>query len=171
MRYFPIAPTPWTRVNDYWIDTSDINGGMPLVTYTDPLIEGNANDTRFFTPHYNNMAVDIVAETVFNYPYPCVTEKTIRPILHRKIFIMLSPHGVLKMLHEKGFETFDGFIDETYDSIKDPTARFHAVVEETIRLCNKPLSEVLSYMDTIEDKLNHNFELLKKLEDIELAQL
>lgn len=169
--YFPLVPSPWTRVNDYWIDTDGIDGTVPPLSYIDPIIKGGANDTRFFTPHYNNIAVDIVAETVFNYPYPCITEKTVRPILHKKVFIMLAPHGVLKMLHSKGFQTFDGFIDESYDTLEDPTDRFHAVVGVVKSLCNKPLDEVLDYMNDIDDKLNHNFELLEELENIELSQL
>jgi hypothetical protein len=180
MNYFPIKTYPWTTINDCWINTPDIDASLQPHDYTDPIINGDVYDDNevfiakhsgFYMKHYDKFALDIVTETVFNYPYPQITEKTLRPLLHKKLFIVMGAPGVLKLLHQKGFKTFNGFIDETYDTILNPTDRFHAIITEIERFCERPLVDVLAYMKTMESALNKNFTILKNLEWDELREL
>lgn len=169
MKYLPLKPYPFTRINDYWINDNSYNALLPNLTYKDPLIKGNANSTRFRTPFYEHIGFDIVSETVYNYPYPQITEKTLRPILHKKPFIVVGAPGIINLLHNKGFKTFSPFIDETYSNISDPIKRFGAILSEIKKLCDYDIIQLQSYIHSIENILEHNFNTLKNLEETELS--
>jgi hypothetical protein len=108
---------------------------------------------------------------VFDYPYPYITEKTLKPMLCKKIFIVAGPRGVLSHLRSKGFKTFDDFIDETYDSISNPNDRFFAVIDQIHRFCDRPLTEIKQYLSDNKSKFDHNFENLVSLRHKELDEL
>lgn len=58
-----------------------------------------------------------------------ITEKTLKPIMMGHPFIMLSNKNFLKNLRRIGFKTFDGLIDESYDSYDSLADRVNAVVK------------------------------------------
>jgi hypothetical protein len=164
---------PFTRINDTFvhnesIDASPINQSVrhPLIT-TPP----NFMEDRFQPDFYQYIACDIVVETVFDYPYPYISEKTLRPISCKKMFIVVGPIGILSHLRSKGFQTFDDFINEKYDTIIDPNERFFAVVEQIRRFCDRPLHEIMQYLNDNKSKFDHNFENLMSLHDRELDEL
>jgi hypothetical protein len=171
MKYFPLCVYPFTRVNDFWINVDYINGETPQNGHQDVIIQGKPDDTQFFAEFYNNITLDVVTETVFNYPHPQITEKTLRPILHKRMFIIVGAPNILSTLHDMGFQTFPELIDESYDVITNPISRFNAIMVVIKKFCNMPLEDVLVYMESIEDRLENNFSLLKKLESIELDNI
>jgi hypothetical protein len=88
---------------------------------------------------YNNKdylctAIEVVLETLFDDDRLHLTEKTLRPIACGRPFILMATHGSLEYLRDYGFQTFNGFIDETYDTIVDPTERLQAVIKEMSRI-------------------------------------
>jgi len=168
MKYLPIKPYPFTRINDYWISNNMYDGTIPNKTYKDEIIKGHANSTRFFTSFYSCIGFDIITETVFNYPYPQITEKTLRPILHKKPFIVVGAPGILELLQSKGFKTFTPFINESYDQISNPIERFSAIMVEIKKLCDYDIVQLKSFINSINDTLEHNLENLKNLENLEL---
>jgi hypothetical protein len=87
------------------------------------------------------------------------------------MFIYLGPANVLALLHSKGFKTFDGFIDESYDSIEDPTQRFLKVVDVVHKFLNRPIEEIQNYISTNSDIFEHNLKTLAKLEVQELNRI
>ena len=166
-----IQPVPWTRVNDAFIKTNRIN--TPLVSkVTHPLVSSlpNSKQTQYTADFYSKIAVDIVAETVFNYPYPAITEKTLRPINCKRMFIVVGPPYVLKLLHSKGFITFNDIIDESYDSINNPEERFLAIINSVEKFCAHDLDEVKKYYETNANKFDHNWRTLKNLKQLEIQQ-
>jgi hypothetical protein len=78
---------------------------------------------------YQETKIEVVLETLFDDARWHLTEKALRPIACGHPFILASTPGSLKYLRSYGFETFDGLIDETYDSIQDPVQRLQAIVD------------------------------------------
>ncbi len=83
---------------------------------------------------YQNTAVEVVLETLFDDARWHLTEKTLRPIACAHPFILAGPQGSLQYLKQYGFQTFDPLICETYDNINDPVDRMDAITAEMQRL-------------------------------------
>lgn len=83
---------------------------------------------------YRQIGVEVVLETLFDDQRQQLTEKALRPIAAGRPFILASTPGSLQYLRDYGFQTFDGLIDETYDTITDPKARLEAIVAEMKRI-------------------------------------
>lgn len=92
---------------------------------------------------YNQTAYTLVAETNIDNDYVFFTEKTVKPILSKRLFITLGNKHTLKRLRELGFKTFDSIIDESYDSIDDHNLRFGLALTQLNLLCGWDQNEVL----------------------------
>lgn len=169
MRHLLLVDPP-SRINDHWINSDQINGDPVAHSVQDDRLAGTPNDSRyrFQADFYKKFACDIVSETVLQYPYAYISEKTLRPIACKRMFLVLGAPGTLELLQHKGFFTFGDFIDESYDAVADPQTRFLAVVAEVEKLCLTPLPEIKQYLHSIKDRLEHNFTLLQNLQSQEL---
>jgi len=78
--------------------------------------------------NYTSTEIEVVLETLFDDTRLHLTEKTLRPIACQQPFILVATHGSLDYLKSYGFKTFDGIIDETYDTIVDPAKRLESVI-------------------------------------------
>lgn len=85
---------------------------------------------------YGQCGIEIVLETIMDSSKIHLTEKILRPIALARPFMVVSSPGSLQYLRDYGFKTFDGLIDETYDTIIDPVARMQAIQDEMIRISN-----------------------------------
>ena len=110
----------------------------------------------------------VVAESFFfeKEKVGYISEKVIKPMLHRHPFIVLSTPGTLSYLHSMGFKTFSetGFVDETYDMIDDDEERYYAVVEEIYKLCNLSYEQKEGFMWRCESILEHNYNNLLRFD-------
>lgn len=102
---------------------------------------------------YNQTAYSIVAETNFANDYSFYTEKIVKPILAERLFIVFSGQHYLRNLRSLGFKTFDGIIDETYDTIEDSTTRFEQAYKQMEYLITLPQADVLAQIREI---VEHN---------------
>jgi len=84
---------------------------------------------------YNQTAIQVVAETLFETDKIYLTEKTFQPIVAGQPFLTLSAPGTLQTLKHYGFKTFDSVWDESYDNEQDHDKRMAMVVEQ-IELLN-----------------------------------
>jgi hypothetical protein len=109
---------------------------------------------------YNKTAYSIVMETWADNRYSFFTEKIAKPILGRRLFVVISGQHFLRNLRQLGFKTFDGIIDESYDSIYDSTTRWTKAIEQTEWLCQQPQEKILSLIAPI---VIHNFAVLGNL--------
>jgi hypothetical protein len=168
-----LIPSPLTRVHDQFIDNYDIDATPTTVDVGHPIIDGKPNDNkfRFQAEFYKKIGLDIVTETVFDYPYSCITEKTIRPIGCKRMFIVVGAPGILSMLKSKGFKTFDDIIDESYDNIVDPCKRFRAVVDAVESFISLDLETIRQYYVDNQQKFEHNFQTLRSLRSTELISI
>ena len=120
---------------------------------------------------YQNFGLDIVTETVFDYPYPFISEKTLRPITSKRPFIILGAKGTLSLLQSKGFLTFSSIIDESYDQIENPSDRFDSVTNSIKNFVLQPIEKIKQDVLSVQEILNQNFQHYLLLEDIEISQL
>lgn len=87
---------------------------------------------------YNRTHIEVVLETLFDDQRWHLTEKSLRPIACGQPFMLAASAGSLDYLRSYGFKTFSPYIDETYDTIKDPLERLQAIVAEMKRIANLP---------------------------------
>jgi hypothetical protein len=78
---------------------------------------------------YNRTCYSLVAETEINNQYSFFTEKIVKPMLARRLFVVAAGQYYLRNLRTLGFRTFDGIVDETYDTIEDAKLRVAAVCD------------------------------------------
>lgn len=99
----------------------------------------------------------IVTETVFYYNKLHLTEKIFKPIVAQRPFMLAAAPGNLAYLKSYGFQTFDRWIDESYDTIQDPDQRLQAIVNQTQRLCAMSNTELRQMHQEMQPVLEHNF--------------
>jgi len=169
-----IYTTPPSTIDEAWNFNYNVNSS-PCGEYRDPLITGKPNQHQdnktIFCDFYKNFAIDVVTETVFQYPYPQITEKTIRPIVHEKLFILVAPANTLAMIHKFGFKTFPEFIKEDYDTIKDPHVRLQFIVDELTRISKFSIDDIRKTMLQYKDTLKHNYDHYHWLCNNEIEQI
>ncbi len=170
-----LIPFPLTRVNEN-IHIIGYNGKRP----TADIISNNIPTKddfesiglfRFQSKFYKSFGIDIVSETVFDYPYPYISEKTLRPISSKRPFIILGSPFTLFTLKQKGFKTFDSIVDESYDQIKNSSDRFYAVCNSFKKFATQPIEKIKEDIKSISHILDYNFIILKELEDKEIINL
>lgn len=105
---------------------------------------------------YNDFFLEVVSETVFDYPHVFVSEKTLKPLLFKTPFIVFGAQGTLEYLKKNGFKTFDNFWDESYDSESDPHLRFLKCCEVVRNNVIKPIEELKSIYQEMIPILEHN---------------
>jgi len=105
---------------------------------------------------FNDTAYSIITETDHLNPYCCFTEKTSKPMLARRLFVVFAGYKFLHNLRKLGFQTFDGIIDESYDLIEQEQERWSAAFEQVKYLCSKDQQEIYNSIRPI---VEHNYEI------------
>ena len=100
---------------------------------------------------------NVVTETVFYYDKLHLTEKIFKPIVSKQPFMLLAAPGNLAYLRNYGFKTFDGIIDESYDTITNSDLRIEAVVNQLQWYCNLTPDEKTDIIKQLEPIIEHNF--------------
>jgi hypothetical protein len=155
-----ISVSTQTRINERWTLHDDklraiVNsypGDLPFKNFKDQWDQYSV-DSTFFQQGF----LHVVTETVYNYPSTFVSEKTIKPIVNKRPFVLIGPPGSLRNLHNLGFKTFSQFWSEDYDSIIDNEKRLCAVIDVIESLCQKSISDLQTLCSSMEDVLNYNF--------------
>lgn len=106
---------------------------------------------------YNQTAYSLVCETNCDQDYVFFTEKTVKPILARRLFILVANRYSLAMLRDLGFKTFNDIIDESYDSTEGIYNRQMAAMAQLKWLCEQDQEKILNQCREIVD---HNFDLM-----------
>ena len=164
---------PPNRVNDR-LELKNGNTNPIIQDILSPHIpsKSNNNERNYYqADFYKYYGLDIVTESVFNYPYPYITEKTMRPITSKRPFIIVGSSNILTLLKSKGFRTFNTIIDESYDSILDHSDRFDSVTASIKEFVTQPIEKIKQDVASVIHTLEHNFDNYLVLEDIEISQL
>jgi hypothetical protein len=106
---------------------------------------------------YNQTAYSVVAETCFHDNFAFFTEKTSKPIIARRLFVMFAGQGYLANLRRLGFQTFETIIDESYDQESDALIRWRRAWEQMCWLAKQSQAVILEKARPI---VEHNFAVM-----------
>ncbi len=84
-------------------------------------------------PQHDRSWFTVVTETEMTCAR--VTEKPFRALLNFHPIVMFGAHGALRLIEEFGFQTFHGYVDQSYDAEPDARRRFDRAYAEVRRLC------------------------------------
>lgn len=108
---------------------------------------------------YPNVLIDIVAETFIKGNTFFVTEKTVRPMLLKKPFIIMGPKNFMIYLRQMGFRTFYEYWDEDYDGYEGKE-KYLRILKVIKTIATKSPDELSTMYDAMQDILEHNYNLL-----------
>ena len=106
---------------------------------------------------YNKTAYSIVCETNFENHYSFFTEKTVKAILGRRLFLLFGGKYQLRNLRQLGFKTFDGIIDEGYDLVDSTVERGNLIIDQMKYLMQQDQQKIL---DQVKPIAEYNYKLM-----------
>ena len=102
---------------------------------------------------YNQCWYSLVAETSGSQPN-FYTEKTGKPLLSKRVFVMFAGQHHLKHLRESGFRTFNEIINEDYDNEPDLKTRYKMAWQQVEFLLTQ---DPMDMYNRAKDILDHNY--------------
>lgn len=144
-----------------WVPGYFDNESQPFVYSGDTVKVNEQGDHRILSQIipvkiFNETVYSIVAETGHLRP-SIPTEKTWKPMIARRLFVMFSNAGFLRDLRNSGFKTFGTIIDESYDDIEDNHERWTRAMQQCEWLC---LQDPVEIMQQCNDILEHNYTMV-----------
>jgi len=139
----------------------------------DPTWEVQENLVKNISPYmpyemYRHTNYTVICETLGTSDTFFFSEKTTKPLLGKRLFIMFGAVGFLKNLHKLGFETFSKVVNEHYDNIENHVLRFYHAFEQCQWLSEQDPAEIYSQ---IQGELEHNCNLVQTLKHKTLKQM
>jgi len=124
-------------------------------------------------PHkiYNDSYINIATETFWkskddttlqpNAKMKWFTEKTLKPIYFKQMFLVAGYYGQNESVQESGFQLFEDFINYDFDQCSDDIHRMTMLKNEILRLSNIPITDVHKYYTSksCQDRLDYNYNL------------
>jgi hypothetical protein len=104
--------------------------------------------------------ISVVSEASFAENTCFISEKTFKPIATRHPFIMYGNKHSLRYLRELGYQTFHGFIDESYDDLES-WDRLDAIIQILKDIKAMPNEKKIQWFGSMKDILDHNFKVLR----------
>lgn len=100
--------------------------------------------------------VDVVTETRYASNMINLTEKTIKPIVAHRPFIMVGPVGTISHLQSLGFQTFNKWWDESYDNETNHNKRLEMIYKIINDINNIPIDNLKIMLQEMRSVLEHN---------------
>ena len=164
-------PCPVTEWLPGWDDSDILHDGTPLNTadLTCTLVQykkGIDYPFTVFLPYalLNRSWFSILAETRHQQTF--FTEKTGKVLLGKKLFVFVGAQHALKELQIAGYKTFDGIIDESYDSEPNEQTRWKKALEQVDFIMNQDPMKIYEEALPI---LEHNYNHLKFVDHEQVA--
>jgi hypothetical protein len=177
MNHGPLRITsPFTRINDD-LQNFDQEQWRVYIKHLDkfinaeyqhPGIEDFTRDSLFTPACFQHSLVYVITETVGDYPYVRITEKTWKALVSSVPFMMIGPRYTLKKMQDLGFKTFGHWWDEGYDDLPWAAQRIQNVAQELQRLSQLSLTALENMRLEIQPVVTHNRDMLKSLINNEL---
>jgi len=142
-------------------DVGNIISRLPLLLSSpDRYTEFNGYDyTDPLTQYYQHILIDLVVESHVAGKTFYATEKTVRPMLLKKPFIVFASQNYLDYLHQMGFKTFCNYWNENYDGFSERD-RFIKILKLIDSIVAMPSHELKSMYNDMQSVLDHNYNLL-----------
>ncbi|MDB4348966.1 hypothetical protein OAA64_01430 [bacterium] len=144
--------------NNIELKIKELEKQLPIQYYDDGFDCNNDNPTmdQHLTKFYDSY-LHIVSETYLENGQTFFSEKIFKPIMHFQPFILIGSHNDLQALRSLGYKTFEGIIDETYDTIESPFVRLATAYNEIVRIINLSNDELEKMYIDCQDILIHNY--------------
>lgn len=107
-------------------------------------------------PAYRDIFCEIVCESYFSGKTFHLTEKTLRPMLYKRPFVIQGPKHFLKNLKLLGFKTFDQWWDEGYDQ-DHHDSRYEAITNNIKWIAGQSPMTIAKWYKEMQSTLEHNF--------------
>jgi hypothetical protein len=107
-------------------------------------------------PEYRQSWFSLVTEPEMQARPTWITEKPLKPLVNFHPLIMFGSPGALRLIRDYGFQTFEGMVDEAYDRIDAPRARFDAAYAQVVRLTRMDEAQLGRLETTVAERLIHN---------------
>jgi len=118
------------------------------------------SDIHVTIEHDRNDELD---DDPFSRKHTFVSEKTYKPIIAKKPFIVFSEPGFLDAMRQIGFQTFHPFINEDYDHIRDYDVKIDKIIKEVQRISNLKKEDYENLLEQCQPIVKHNYKVAKKL--------
>ena len=128
---------PYTTINDNFEETK--NWQMPCI-------------------EYNESFIDLVSESISD-PWLFLSEKTARPLLLGKPFLVVSTKGFHKFLESLGFVLYNEIFDYSFDIIDNEEERYNLLLQNIVKLRRTQIFEYDKIFKLIENKIKYNQQL------------
>jgi hypothetical protein len=140
-----------------WMAGFDHDGGSEESTDRVNYYDRMTGNRSCFIPWriYNQSFYSLVAET--NHDRLFFTEKTAKPLMARRIFLLFAAPGSLRALRKLGFQTFGDIVDESYDDIQDHDQRQESVLYQAKELSKIDYREVFEKLRPVLDHNHRHF--------------
>lgn len=149
-----------TRINDKWFvhntQLQNAVNNFPSDTKFRNFVDSYTHN-RMDNELYQQCFLQVVTETVYNYPVTFFSEKTAKPLLNKRPFVIIGPVGSLEMIRSLGFRTFSDFWSEDYDNITDLETRILAVSDIIEWIANQTIDDLRLLCIRMQTVLNYNF--------------
>lgn len=106
---------------------------------------------------YSQSKFTLVTETQVDNDHSFFTEKVVKPLLAKRIFLVCSGQHYLRNLRHIGFKTFAPVIDESYDEVESLELRISMIEEQMQKLA---ASDAVQLYESCRPVLEHNQTLL-----------
>lgn len=151
------------KIKEWWENPpiSSIDSVNVRDYYREPEVSSAACNTSLLS-HYNKFNIELICET---YTYGTTffpTEKTVRPIIGNKPFLVYGPKNYLENMRNLGFKTFGEFWDESYDCLEGP-ARWNAMRPVIDVICSWDDATRQSILEQCIDITQHNKKRVREL--------
>lgn len=134
----------------------------PLYLDTNDLVTNRAEHQDSTDTYYAESYFSVVSETTFyNYESPFLSEKVFKAIAYSHPFILVTRPHSLQHLKKLGYKTFEGIIDESYDTEENDSARIIKIATEIHRLANLPKPELIEFLDQAKPICDYNLNILR----------
>lgn len=158
---FEVYKSPFIDEGQSQIDNFFTN--IKHTEYTNTAIN-DLDGVPTFTSHYISKHIEdatwisLIAETLDDERIFFPTEKTGKPMMCNKPFIVLGSKHFLKNLRKIGFKTFHPIIDESYDEIDDVIERTKLAFQSFLELQKQDQIMVRLHL---KDILDHNEQCMR----------
>jgi hypothetical protein len=134
-----------TNFKPYFIDTDYDYKNVPASDQTKNIV----NISQGF--------IHVITESRFTSPMANISEKTIKPIIAKRPFILASTPYSLALLKDMGFKTFSEFWDESYDEVTDHSERINLILDLIDYLNSIPLKNLKKMNKRMKRILEFNY--------------
>jgi len=154
-----------SRINDMWV----VKDKEVIELLKNTNLEDEFKNFKDTYGRYRDPAVKlsqhaflyVITESAFDYPTYVMGEKTFKPIIAKRPFVLMSSYGSLQILKDFGFKTFDSWWDESYDNIQDPTQRCKKIVSIIEYISSKSMSDLQHMYADMQEIVDYNFNYYK----------